>query len=160
MGLAISLTALAADRLNVRTGLWEITTSTEISGMPQLPAEVLANMTPEQRAQLAAVLGGNGKGPRVDKNQECVTEKDLEEPFKAQDRKECQSTVVKSSATQQDISLVCTGEHPAKGKLHVETPTPESMRGTIEIVAGDGDQPMTIKSKLTGKWLGKECKGS
>jgi hypothetical protein len=157
--LTAPLLALAADRLNVKTGLWEITSVTEMQGMPQLPPEVMKNLTPEQRATMAAALGnGAGQGPRVDKNKECITEEDLDEPFHAEDRKECKSTVVKTSAREQEITLVCGGDYPAKGKLHIQTPTPETMKGTFEMTMGGGERPMSIKSKLTGRWLEATCK--
>ncbi len=156
-GLVAPLLLLAADRLNVKTGLWEIITATEMHGLPPIPPEALAKMTPDQRAQMTALLKKRqGEGPRVDKSQECITEEDLDEPFRG--RKDCQSKVVKSSATLQDIEIVCGGEHPGKGLLHIEMPTPDSMKGTLEITAGSGAQTMTIKSQLTGRWLGADCK--
>ena len=51
LSLASLVPALAADNtpLNVKPGLWELTSDTERSGAPQIPAEALAKMSPEQR---------------------------------------------------------------------------------------------------------------
>jgi len=153
-GLLIPLLSLAADRLNVKTGLWEITTKTEMHGTPAIPPDVLAKMTPEQRAKMTAMFASHAATPTVHKRQECVTQQDLEQPFHDVDRKECQATVVKGSATQQDIKVVCSGEQPSTGTLHIETPTPESMKGLFDISAGE----MRINTQLSGRWLGASCK--
>jgi hypothetical protein len=46
--------AWAAQGLNVRTGLWQMTYTTQDSGAPSMPKEGLDKLTPEQRARLAA----------------------------------------------------------------------------------------------------------
>ena len=77
-GLLCVSTSFAADPLNVKTGQWETTVVTKISGQV-LPKEMLDKMTPEQRTKLeqamAARSGGMAK-PHVSKN--CVTKEELE----------------------------------------------------------------------------------
>ena len=51
-----SWTADAVQPLDVKPGLWETTTTTEMGGMPPMPADVLAKMTPEQRAKFEAAM--------------------------------------------------------------------------------------------------------
>jgi len=158
--LLIPTLLLAADRLNVKTGLWEVITSTETHGTPPMPAEVLARMTPEQRAKMEAMFKSRetaGAHPHTRKS--CVTEKDLEQPFR-QDKENCTTTVVRSTATSQDINMTCTGEHPSTGTMHINTPTPESMNGTIEIRLEGKNDSLAIKTQLQGHWLGASCKKS
>jgi Protein of unknown function (DUF3617) len=156
--LGLPLMAAAADRLNVKTGLWEITSVTHISGMPPLPAELLAKMTPKQRADMeAAFRAENAKGPQTDVDRECITEADLEKPFQSADSEDCKQTIVQSSRTSQEVRLVCTGEHNGSGTFRINTPTPESMAGVLDLKAGDGANSMTIKSQVKGRWLGPDC---
>jgi len=157
--LLIPALAFAADRLNVKTGLWEITTLTATQGIPELPAEVKGKMTPEQRAKLAAVFQSSAASPHRNVSKECITEKDLEQPFKPNDDGNCTSTVVKSTGTSQEINVSCTGEHASSGKMRISTPTSESMTGDLEFQAGNGGE-MTIKTQIKGRWLGASCKGA
>lgn len=157
-GLLLPLLVLAADRLNVRTGLWEITTSTVTQGTPQIPADVLAKMTPQQRAQMEAAFASRAAaGPHVNTTRDCITEEDLTKPFYRE--KECSAKIVKNTATSQEIDVVCAGEHSNTGKMHINTPTPESMNGTMELRMSGGEDAMVIKTQLKGRWLGASCKG-
>ncbi len=76
--LAFFSTALwGADKvqpLNVKLGLWEVTSTTNVSGMPPIPDDVLARMTPEQRARMeAAMKARSGEGPKTTVRKECIT---------------------------------------------------------------------------------------
>ena len=67
-----SLTLSAADKLtplNVKEGLWEITVTHSMTGMPNMPAippDALAKLPPEQRARMEAMMKG-GSGTIVQK---------------------------------------------------------------------------------------------
>jgi hypothetical protein len=158
--LLVPVLLLAADRLNVRSGLWEITADSDMQGMALVPPEVLEKMSPDQRAKMAAILAGQAPGGHLHTSKECVTEKDLEKPFESQAQENCQTTVVKTTSTMQEANIICSGEHPGTGKLHIDTPTPETMHGVVEIKVGEGAGAMTIKTRLAGKWLGTSCQGA
>ncbi len=158
-GLVVSLAASAAEPLKVKTGEWEITTATATQGMPQMPAEVLSKMTPEQQAKMAAMFGQReAGGPKEHKSKECVTQEDLEKPFHPDKKDKCETTILKSTGTTQDIALNCKGEHPSTGKMHVEATSPESMKGSLELAFAGGDNPLKINTTLSGRWLGPTCK--
>ncbi len=48
-------TLAAGTTLDVSTGLWEVTSSGETTGVPPIPPEVLARLPPAQRAQVAGI---------------------------------------------------------------------------------------------------------
>ena len=56
--LAFILLAHAADsiKLNVKPGLWEFSSAGQANGMPPIPDEALARLTPEQRARCLPYL--------------------------------------------------------------------------------------------------------
>ncbi len=148
----------SAEQLNVKLGLWEITTETQMSGVPTLPKSVLDKMTPEQQTAMQAVLQAQaGKGPLRDTTQECLTQKDLEEPFNTDDLEGCKRTITTNSRTQKEFRLVCTGERKGSGFFKVNTPTPETMTGDLELTVGENASPVVIKSKMKGKWLSADC---
>ena len=70
--------ALAADSvqpLDVKLGLWESTTTTEHSGAPPIPDEVLARLTPEQRAKIEERAKASAQqGPKTTTRKNCVKE--------------------------------------------------------------------------------------
>jgi Protein of unknown function (DUF3617) len=155
VALSVACAATAAERLNVKTGLWEITSVTSVSGMPPLPKEVLDHMTSEQRAELQASMKGDK--PETNTDRECITDKDLEHPFESANTKECTETIVSSTRTTQEVRLVCSGEHKGTGLLRVSTPTPDTMTAMLDLRAGDGKDALTIKSQMKGRWLGADC---
>jgi hypothetical protein len=156
--LGLAAAASAAERLNMKTGLWEITAVTTMSGLPPLPKDVLDQMSPEQRAEmLAAMKAAEKEGPETDTSRECITEKDLEHPFESANTKECTETIVSSTRTSQEVRLVCSGEHKGTGLLRVSTPTPSTMTAMLDLRSGDGKDAFTIKSQMKGRWLGADC---
>lgn len=152
------LIAGSTEKLNVRTGLWEITSVSEIAGMPPLPKDMLDRMTPEQRAEMEkAMQQETARGPRTETERECLTQKEMDHPFEGEEDDDCEHTVVHTSRTSREVRLTCTGEHKGSGTFRVSTPTPETMTGTLDLRMGEGDHIMTVKSQLKGRWLGPDC---
>jgi hypothetical protein len=158
VALLLPIVASAADRLNVKPGLWEISATTEMAGMPPLPKELLDQMPAEQRAQLESQIKQAGGGePITETSRECITERDLERPFESANPEDCKQQIVKSTRTMQEVKLTCSGEYQGSGNLRIHTPTPESMTGDMDVSVGDGSTTMTIKAKMKGRWLGADC---
>ena len=148
----------SAETLNVKLGLWEITSSTETRGMPPLPKDLLDKLSPEQRRKMEAdIKAEQAKGPDKDTDRECVTREDIERPFESANTKECTQTIVTTTRTSQEVRIVCTGGIPGSGVLKIATPTPEKMSGSLDLKLGEGAQAMTIKAQLQGRWLGSDC---
>lgn len=155
---ALSVAAAAPERLNVKLGLWEMTSIMRFSGMPPLPKEVLDKMTPQQRAKMAADLKAAAEEePEPETSSECITQEDLDKPFKSANADDCTSTIVRTTRTSQEIRMVCTGKTKGSGTFKVNTPTPETMHGTLDLKAGDGPDAFVIKGTIKGRWLGADC---
>jgi hypothetical protein len=150
--------AQSAERLNIKTGLWEVESVTQFSGSPPLPKELMDKLTPEQRAKMAADLKAEAaKGPERDTSKECLTEKDLEQPFSSANAKDCRQTIVRTTATSQEARIQCDGQVKGSGVLKVTTPSPETMNGSIDLKIGQGADAFVIKGTLKGRWLGADC---
>lgn len=150
--------AAAADKLNVKTGLWEIRTESTIGGIPPLPKEVLDKMTPQQRAEMEAAFKHEAaQGPQVDVDRECITQRDLDQPFDSSEAEDCKHAIVTTTRTTQELRLTCQGQHKGSGVFRITTPTPETMTGTLDLKLGEGEAVMTVKSQLKGRWLGPDC---
>src|SRR5690606_3288507 len=86
----LSAAGAGAEKLNVKLGLWEMTSLVRFSGMPPLPKEVLDKMTPEQRARMQADLQAAAEEePEPEVSSECITQRDLDKPFTSANADDC-----------------------------------------------------------------------
>jgi hypothetical protein len=154
---ALPLTAVA-EKLNIRTGTWEITATTQMSGAPAPPPELLEKMTPQQRAEIVAAYKAEAaKGPQTEVTRECITTEDVEQPFKSAGAEDCTQEIVRTTRTTQEARLVCTGAYQGSGVLRVTAPNPEAMTASLDLRAGEGRDQMTIKAQMQGRWLAEDC---
>jgi len=155
----VTAPSLAADKLDVKPGLWEITSTHQITGIPPMPKEWQEKVTPEQRAAMETAFKKEAeKGPQTDTDRECITKQKAEQPFDVGDtNKDCTQKVVRTTRTTQEVHLSCTGEYQGTGVLRVTTPTPETMTGTLELQLGEGKDAMKVNSTLKGRWRGPDC---
>lgn len=155
-GLTMAASLASAATLDLRTGLWEVTSAGETTGMPPVPPEVLAKMTPEQRAQMMAAMG-NASKPTVVRS--CITQKTLDRGlnFNRPERANCTHTITNSSSRQVDVKMQCTGEHPMNGTFHIEALDRQTMDGKFDMVVSNGANTMTMKRTMHGKWLSNNC---
>src|SRR5215216_5859975 len=98
--------AAAADKLEVKPGLWEITSSHHITGIPPMPKEWQEKVTPEQRAAMeTAFKKESERGPQTDTERECISKEKAERPFDVGDAKDCTQKVVRTTRTTQEVHL-------------------------------------------------------
>src|ERR1700687_4981983 len=135
-----SLTLFAADKitpLNVKEGLWEMTVTHSMTGMPAMPAippDTLAKMPPEQRARVEAMMKG---GASTDVHKECITKEKLEKQLAfSDDRKECTRTVPNSTSSKLEMKIHCKGEEQGSmdGTLLVEAIGSDNVKGKMQAV--------------------------
>ena len=153
--------ALAADNtpLKVKPGLWEMTSDSEHSGMPPIPPEALAKMSPEQRAKLEAAMKGS-MGPQHRVMKHCVTQEDIDRGFEKMDKMgqgQCTQTVVSSTATVREGRFQCSGSGNSSGTYRFEARSPESVVANWNMTMSNGANAMTMKNDMQGKWLGADC---
>ena len=154
--LVLPITTIA-DQLNIRPGLWEITSTIQTSGMPPLPKSMTDKMTPAQRAEMEASMRAEAaKGPQTETERECITQKDIENPFDSE-TEGCTHTIVTTTRTAQELRLTCTGDVKGSGVMRITTPTPESMTGVMDLKMGSAPNELTMKGKYKGRWLGADC---
>jgi hypothetical protein len=157
--LLVPLASPAADRIAAKAGLWEFTHQDSNSGVPPIPAEVLAKMPPEALAKLQAQM----QHPAALTNRSCITEQDLDRGFNPEDRpnSKCKNTVVSRSSTALEIAIDCADLGKERGSGHgtakFKATTPESMSGTVDMTIAMGDKTMTHHSDISGRWLGADC---
>jgi Protein of unknown function (DUF3617) len=155
---------LAASRkyqsLNVKTGLWETTSITKMSGRPPVSADMLAQMSPEQRARIEAAMNRMAnQTPKPHTTRTCVTKEKLQkDPFNPED-KSCTETVLNSTGSKIDIHEVCTEENSKVDiTVHIVALDSENVKGTVQTNATGGGNTMNVNGTFTSKWQGAVCK--
>lgn len=158
------LAAAATERMNIKPGLWEITSQS--SGAPAMSPErqaqmdaAMARMSPEMRARMEAARKQQA-APQVTKS--CITKEDVDRPFDFNNDKSqqnCTYTALKGTSTMQEVRVECSiGERKSTGIFHVEAPTPTAWNGTMDVtVSGKGSNDIKVKNTMSGKWLGADC---
>lgn len=148
--------------LNVRPGLWEMTISSQGGGMPPIPPQALARLTPEQRAKFQAAMAAHMAGankPHAYKS--CITETTLQRGFDTGDanaQRKCTQTILSGSASVMDGREECTGERMhMSGRFHFVASNPQTVNGTIDMTVSGGSHSMTMKEVVHGTWLGADC---
>ncbi|MGA2354551.1 MAG: DUF3617 domain-containing protein [Terriglobales bacterium] len=160
-----SLTVWAADNivpLNVKEGLWEVTMTRSTSGMPNasmanIPPDALAKMTPQQRAQVEAMMGGK---PSTDVRKECVTKEKLEKNAAfSNTRGECTRTVVSSTGRKVEAKFHCEEKQSVSdGNFVMEALGSDNVKGTIHMaVSTSSGHNMTMDMTIASKYLGQDC---
>jgi hypothetical protein len=160
-----SLTLWAADGvtpLNLKEGLWEITTTHSMTGMPGIPPETLAKMTPEQRTRVEAAMGQSATGAlRTEVRKNCITKEKLEKHMVFdENRKECTRAVVSSTSSKLEMKIHCEGKEQqmiTDGIFLVEATSSDSAKGSMHTVSSGNGRKMNIDVTFTSKYLGPAC---
>ncbi len=164
MALAASVCLAAASHaapvsLNLKYGLWEVTSAGTTSGAPPIPASTLANLTPAQKAKMqaaiAAAMASSGK-PHTYKS--CITAESIQRGFKDPELSNgCTETVVSSTQSDMQVKLACTGRQQMTGTLHFQTSSPVAMSGTIDVTVTENGGSMKVNRQISGQWVSADC---
>jgi hypothetical protein len=169
MSLVLSLASPAADKsqppqvlLSVKVGLWQMTYTTERNGVAVVHAvapELLAKMTPEQRARTESRLKARAaQGSQVETKQYCLTGERLRKAiFDSEENRTCRRTQVTSTTKLQQFHEECTDsgtKRSVDGRF--EALDFDTMKGLLKVKA-EGNNPYTINVEIAGKWIGEDC---
>ena len=157
-----ALTLWAADNitpLNVKEGLWEMTVTHSMSGMPampDIPPDVLAKMPPEQRARMEAMMKG---GPSTDVRKECITKEKIEKNSAfSNNRGDCTRTVVNSTGSKLELKIHCEEKQASTdGTLVLETAGSDHVKGTMQSATNANGHTMNMNFTFSSKYLGPAC---
>jgi ribosomal silencing factor RsfS len=154
--LLLSTLSVRADPLDVKLGLWEITYTTQMSGMP-VPESALKGMSPEQRARIEAIMQKRqAQAPQSHTDKTCMTQEDLNHAFDKKDDAEeekCTQTTVIATRTVQEYKIQCTGSSPRSGMMHLEALSRERVKSTIKMNLPNG----AVNNQMSGRWLAADC---
>ena len=162
--LIASLAVWAADKvepLNVRVGLWEVTTTMTTSGDLPIPARLLEKLTPEQRARVEERISARSPdAKRVTTRKHCLTKNELNKGATfGEDRKSCAHTVVASTSNKLEMQIVCANpshEIRSDETFRVEAIDSEKVKGSVRLTVSD-ERTADAGSTFTARWIGPIC---
>lgn len=155
-----------AQSLDVRTGLWEITTKRSTTGMPELPSmpnmppEMLARLPPAQRVQIENMMKTRRKvAPGVQVHKTCITQASLDKtPDFGPVKRDCTRTRDSRSARGWQVQQVCrVGGSKQTMNIRYDVVNRETIKGIVDIAMRDGADTITMKQEMQGRWLGADC---
>lgn len=167
--LVLSSSALLAEEKivlpNLREGLWETSWSHSTRGMPGIPPETLAKLTPEQRAQMEAMMKQRGMSSGGGSNtiKSCWTKEKIAKGIAFnQNRENCTFNQIHSSSSHMEFKVHCEFNKDANktimdGTTLVDVTGAEAVKGTTHVVSSTNGRPVTMDSSFTSRYVGSDC---
>ncbi|HEY2033688.1 MAG TPA: DUF3617 domain-containing protein [Rhizomicrobium sp.] len=114
-----------------KAGLWQITTTAAMHGMP----------------------------PHTFSSQQCMTEAEVksQKPPAMQKDSNCQMTNEKMTANSFAADMVCTGEAKGTGHMSVVYDGDTHYSGQMTMAMNAGGQAMNMTNSFDGKWVSADC---
>jgi hypothetical protein len=153
---AVTLSSFAqADGFDIKTGAWEVTSATAMSGTP-IPKEALDKMQPAQRAKMEAAMAARAGKTNSHTTTTCVTKQELDRgQLLKSEGANCTRKVVAQTARHYEMEETCTGLEPWKTHAKFDAKSAESYTAVIDRQNGDRGK---VHVEMTGRWLGAACK--
>lgn len=155
IGIVVAVAPLGshAETFDIRTGAWEVTTTSAIAGMP-IPKKVLDEMPPAQRAKMEQAMHARAAKPSTHTHRQCVTKEDLirSRMLKSEDTK-CTTKVIAQSSRSLEIEETCPPPEASKTHVKFDAKSSESYVATMERAQGEGK----VHIEMTGRWLAATC---
>lgn len=187
--LGVTAVPLHADpvKVDMVPGLWENKVVWGAGGTEGTPAiqpdqvkfameemkKQLANMSPEQRKQVEAMMAQSGMkmtddGVSFNNNQVeisptgtiaklCVTQAQIDRGELPDDVKGCESVLKQVNATQFKSTHVCSGQYSGTGESEVTFQSPKHYTGAGKMNQVTNGEKRTMDFTMEGKWLSSDC---
>lgn len=161
--LLCPMASWAADQVfDIKPGLWDITSTVQMSGLPPIPN--IDQMTPEQRARIEGAMKNMAGSPRTNTVKSCITKEGIEQAIaEASSTKtnSCAPKLVSASASKVALHIDCTQEKSdmkSNGDMTIERRDSEHFTGTGAMKsAGAGGRSMDLKWSMTGTFVSSDC---
>lgn len=146
--------------LNIKLGLWEVTTTVRTSEEMPIPAGFLEKLTPEQRARIQDRIEARKSEPgKTTVKKRCLSRKQLDDgvPLRP-DLKSCTGTLLTSTGSKVDMHVECFEKGiKSDGTFLIEALTSETVKGSVDFSANGGASPTKTISTFTARWIGPSC---
>jgi hypothetical protein len=156
--MAFPVLSSAAEQLNVRPGLWDVTQTMTTSGAPLY----VEGMTAAARENYAKTWAKDVGKPHTDRDKQCITEKDIKETLlfdkSSQRGKQCTNKVSKQTSTAWAATADCKDEKTTTlSEMSFTAPSPQSFSGAMKSTMTTPNGKTLVDLKVSGKWLAASC---
>ncbi len=151
--------AAQAAPLGAKAGAWEVTSTMTTTGLPkmEIPADRLAQMPPEQRAQVENMIKMQKGEPVTVTRKHCVKDTDtLDRLLEAPKQPGCKNKINAQTATAVDVEVTCAPPRASSVRIRLETHGPENMTSVMDM---QNDKGVKMHSESKGHWVGSSCEG-
>lgn len=145
-----------------RPGLWNMTTTSDLSGievpqMPDIPPEALAQM----QAMGIELPNMDFSQPRVTTTQTCITPEDIanRRSFDLDDEMddECMQENLQTTDTGMSVDIVCMGQMNGTGHIEYVFESETRYTGTMDFQGTSGGQTANMSNTMEGNWVSADC---
>ncbi|HUJ47721.1 MAG TPA: DUF3617 domain-containing protein [Rhizomicrobium sp.] len=156
---ALAVAAVPAIAGHGKAGLWDVTVTLDMAGMPNMPD--MSKLPPQAQAAMRA--RGVTMGGHTVTAQHCMTQAQVDAngpPPMRQQRKECTVSNMKTGPGTYSADMTCAGNVTGTGHIQVSWDSPEHYAGktTISGTTSNG-HPFSSTTSFEGHWVGADCKG-
>jgi hypothetical protein len=164
----IPLVAISADtpKLNVRMGLWETTVTSSGTGEAIMAGmdEAMKNMTPEQKARMAAAMSRmqqHASVPNAHTSRSCMTPEKMQRDALFNDKEmagHCTHTVTENTAQSMAVHFSCSENgvtNEGEGRFTALSPT--TVKGSMDMHMVMHGKPVNMHSDFESKWVSADC---
>ena len=161
--LALSTVIAAVDKVQsvqLKLGLWEVTTTVTANKELPIPAGLLEKLTPKQRARVEErVRASSSDAPKITKRTYCLTEEQLNEgPTFGQEPKSCKRTALTSSDKTVRLRMACfDNDRESDGTLQVEALASDRVRGSVKFSLAGAEASPNSAATFSARWIGPVC---
>ena len=159
----IALTALSAQAQSQKPGLWEHSSTMQVSGgeMAQQMAEMkkqLAALPPDQRKAMEQMMGmsvaSDGQTMTL---KHCVTPEEAAKAFTPSHDDECKYTITQRSAAAIKATFVCKDEGRTSGEGNFQFKGDTAYSGKFNATTLINGKREQVEMTQTGRWLSAQC---
>lgn len=149
----------AADQFDVRPGLWDMTTTVQMKGMP--PMANLDQLPPERRARIEAMMKNMSGQSHTTKT--CVTKEGIEKAIADANKSKnnaCAPKITSMTSSRVVMHVDCTQENGAgstNGDMTIERQDPEHIKGTGAWKMTGNGRSMDMNWSMNGTFVSPDC---
>lgn len=150
----------------LKPGLWESTSETQVSGNGQMQQQMaqaqqqIANMPPEQRKMMEEMMKSRGVTMNVRNGgmsvRYCLTPEMAARKDIPTQRGDCKATHQPSGPGRMKVAFTCSNP-PSSGEGEVTFASPEAYRMKMRVNTSVQGRPEKMNLEASGRWLGADC---
>jgi hypothetical protein len=157
--LMVSASFLQADDAkSIKPGLWEIQQKAAVDGkaLPDMN-EMLAQVPPEMREQVAAMMAKNGAGMTNKGVTICITpEQAASQQYGSDPESECQMSDIKQDGNVTHMKIQCS-KPKGQGETTVTRNSAESWSSVSTMTMEENGASHNMHSEAAAHWLKSDC---